>query len=146
MQPIEKQDALASFSAWRNAVARGVLLAILAGALLWGSRIYQTDYPIDAEVEYQYNDIPHPSELLRVVAHITDHKQKRLAHVTFFHHRPPRTETTTVSRKQRLRLLRGSHTLTVALHYRDGRTLRFTKALLWEQSGGRHLVRLASAR
>lgn len=146
MQPTEKQPTLPQGSTWRDAVGRGILLAVLVAALVWGGRLYNHNYPVEAEIRYIYRDIPQATELLRVVAQIHDATRKNLARVVYFHHQGLHTDTKGIHRTQRLRLLRGSHTLTVALYYRNGRILRLTKPLAWEESGGRHLVQLASAR
>ncbi|MCB9639643.1 MAG: hypothetical protein H6727_12185 [Myxococcales bacterium] len=131
---------------WRKPVSRGFALLGLVVVLLWGGKIFQNYYPLEASVRYMYKDTPYAKDLARVSVSITDTKGNRVSRVTYFHHGGLKQEGRQTFREQRLRLLRGSYTLSVRLFYKSGRQMRLKQSLPWETSGGRYLVRLAGAK
>lgn len=146
MQPLVGEGDRVKEETWRKSASRGFALLGLVVVLLWGGKIFQNSYPLEASIRYVYKDVLRAKELSRVSVSITDTKGSHVARVTYFHHGGLTQGGRQTFREQRLRLLRGSYTLSVRLFYKSGLQMRLKKPIQWDTSGGRYLVRLAGAK
>ncbi len=92
----------------------------LAAFALWGFSLFKNHKPIDVQIHYLYEGIPHANQIDEVIARLWTSDKRLQARVVYFHKgRLPRYPRN-IRRIQKLKLLGDDYRLEVEVWYHDG--------------------------